>query len=234
MPSVLITGAGRGFGRQLLEVYLDRGWSVFPLIRDISQINNLRHEYAANCFPIIGDVGEDSIMVDISDVIESKRANLDLLINNAGNIRKNRGIGQASIQDLIDHFNIHCAGALRCAKAVLPFMKNPDNPVIVNISSRWGSISRTACGQGGLIYAYQIAKAAQNMLSACLYQELKNQNIKVFAIHPGRLKTDVGAFDADTDPRQAALKLADWIASIDNSPGELKCLDLMSGSVIEW
>jgi len=217
-----------------LEIYLDRGWTVFPLVRDNLRISDLIDRCAAQCVPIIGDVRRDSIMDDIADVLKSHQATLDVLINNAGNIRKLRGIDEAITQDLLDHFNVHCAGAMRCIKAVLPFLRNSENPTIVNISSRWGSISRTVDGKGGLIYAYQIAKAAQNMLSACLHQEFREHNIKVFSIHPGRLKTEVGAVDANVEPRQAALKLVDWIAAAGGITNEFKCVDLMSDSVIEW
>jgi NAD(P)-dependent dehydrogenase (short-subunit alcohol dehydrogenase family) len=43
----------------------------------------------------------------------------------------------------------------------------------------------TGAGRGGGIYSYQIAKCAQNMLTACMDQELRSRGIRVFAVHPG-------------------------------------------------
>ena len=66
-----------------------------------------------------------------------------------------------------------------------------------NISSRLGSLHKMAnkeFPQGEFSYSYRIAKAAQNMLTLCLQQEFADKGIRVTAIHPGKLKTDIGAF----------------------------------------
>ncbi len=103
----------------------------------------------------------------------------------------------------------------------------------MNVSSRWGSITRTVSGKGGGIYFYQIAKSAQNMLTACLNQELKPRGIMVFAVHPGKLQTEAAAPDADTDPGKAAIALADWVDGVDDGVGP-GFHDLMGGGIIEW
>ena len=233
MPSVMITGAGRGFGWELLNVYLKNGWTVFPLVRNPLTVYKLVLDNQERCFPMIGDVTSDSVVNEIQSVLEKRAAGLDVLINNAGSIRKIRGIADASPDDMLAHFNVHCVGAFRCTKAALPFLKKASKPVVVNISSRWGAISRAAAGKGGTIYAYNIAKSGQNMLSAMLHYELKHENIGVFSVHPGRLQTSVAAPDADTPPDVAAQKLFDWIEHIDDKI-ECRFHDLMGETVIEW
>jgi len=233
MPTVLITGASRGYGRELLHVFASKKWVTFALVRNISIAAELESLYGSDCHAIVGDVALDSVQDKIVEVLGKYTNSLDLLINNAGNIRKNRGIDKADAVELMDHFNVHCIGSLRCIKAALPFLKESPAPVVVNITSRWGSISRTVSGTTGLIYSYQIAKCAQNMLTACLFYELKAFNIKVLAVHPGRLKTSVGAPDADVDPREAAEKLYDWLARIDNDM-ECKCYDVTNNATIDW
>jgi NAD(P)-dependent dehydrogenase (short-subunit alcohol dehydrogenase family) len=71
------------------------------------------------------------------------------------------------------------------------------------------------------------------MLTVCLDRELRKEGIRVFAVHPGRLKTGVAAADADTEPGVAAAKLADWVERLDP---DVECLlyDLMAGGVIPW
>jgi NAD(P)-dependent dehydrogenase (short-subunit alcohol dehydrogenase family) len=71
------------------------------------------------------------------------------------------------------------------------------------------------------------------MLTACLDQELRKKGIRVFAVHPGKLQTEVAAPDADVRPRDAALKLADWVKSVDRNL-VCGCHDLMSDELIEW
>ncbi|SYZ72638.1 conserved hypothetical protein [Candidatus Zixiibacteriota bacterium] len=233
MSSVLITGAGRGLGREILEVYGRNGWSLFPLVRDEKVAKELETVYAPRCHAIVGDVTDDNIEKAIAKVIDKHGGVLDLLINNAGNIRKNRGIEKADPNDLLDIFNVHGAGAARCVRAALPFLKKSPRAVIVNISSRFGSISHVLETEWDFVYAYCMAKCAQNMLTACLHQELKKFNIKVLAVHPGRLKTSVAPADADTEPQVAAEKLYEWLATVDDKT-ECRLYDLMAGKVIDW
>lgn len=233
MSTVLITGASRGFGRELLNIYLEKGWEVFPLIRNATTISDIVSIHSNRCFPIVGDVTSELITPEIEKVLQTNANSLDVLINNAGNIKKKRGIMNTSTDDLKEFFDVHCVGAFRCTKAALAFLRKAKNPVVINITSRWGSIGKTASGNGGTIYSYNIAKSAQNMLTACLNQELKTENIKVFAVHPGRLKTAVAAPDADTMPEEAAKKMFEWIEQLDNSY-KCKFYDLMGETTIEW
>jgi NAD(P)-dependent dehydrogenase (short-subunit alcohol dehydrogenase family) len=233
MPTVLITGAGRGFGRELLDVYADRGWSLFPLVRNPDVAAELKATHGSSCCPIVGDVASEAIEHQITGILEQHGAALDLLINNAGNIKKLRWLPNTIPEDLESLFRVHCVGAFRCTRAALPFLRKAAQPIIINVTSRWGSIARTVAGQFRGIYSYQIAKCAQNMLTACLDQELKGEGIRVIAVHPGKLKTEAGAVDADTSPRVAAVKLADWIQSFDRGQA-CSCHDVMNSGIIEW
>lgn len=233
MPTVLITGAGRGFGRELLDVYAKRGWTLFPLVRNPDIAVELKSTYGAGCHPIVSDVASADVEQQITSILDRSREALDLLINNAGNIKKLRWLPNATPEDMESLFRVHCVGAFRCTRAALPFLRKAGRPVVVNVTSRWGSIARTVAGQFRGIYSYQIAKCAQNMLTACLDHELKGEGIRVFAVHPGKLRTESGAADADTPPGEAAAKFADWVQSLD--PGLVcGCHDLMDGGLIEW
>ncbi len=233
MPKVLITGAGRGFGYQLFEVYAERGWTMFPLVRNPVVAEKFISTRAAVCHPIIGDVASAGIEDQIRAVLAEHGDALDLLINNAGNIKKLRWLPNTMPEDLESLFQVHCVGAFRCTRAALPFLRKGEKPMVINVTSRWGSIARTAAGQFRGIYSYQIAKCAQNMLTACFDQELSDQGIRVVAVHPGKLMTEAGATDADTQPGEAALRMADWIQSFDRGQSCV-CHDLMEGSIIEW
>ena len=233
MPSVLITGASRGFGRELLDTYFSNNWTVFPLVRNPKVAEELASHYATNCFPIVGDVSSDTVSAAISTILAAHTHSLDLLINNAGHIVKNRGIEGVSSDDLLEHLNVHVAGVWRCTIASLPFLKNAERPVVVNITSRFGSIARIARRKSEFVYAYNIAKAAQNMLTACMGRDLRREGISVIAVHPGQLKTSAAALDADTDPRVAAGRFYDYVAQIDSS-ADTRVYDLMKGEVIEW
>lgn len=231
MPSVLITGASGGFGRELVDVFRLAGWTVFPLVRDREAATlwqSLDH-----CHAICGDVGVPDVESAIAEALGAHGDALDLLINNAGDVKKLRWLPATSPEDIEELVRVHCVGAFRCTRAALPFLRKGADPAVVNITSRFGSVARVAAGEFRGIYSYSIAKSAQNMLTACLDQELRKEGIRVFAVHPGRLKTAAGAVDADTDPRLAAERLLQWVQSVDRNT-ECALYDLMSREVIPW
>lgn len=231
MPSVLVTGASGGFGRELVDVFRLAGWTVFPLVRD-REVTKL-WQGIDGCHAICADVGLPAVESAMAEVLGARGDSLDLLINNAGDVKKLRWLPATSAEDIEDLVRVHCVGAFRCTRAALPFLRRAANPTVINISSRFGSIARVAGGEFRGIYSYSVAKSAQNMLTACLDQELRKEGIRVFAVHPGRLKTPAGAVDADTDPRLAAERLMGWLRSVDRNT-ECALYDLMSGEVIPW
>ena len=231
MPSVLVTGASRGFGRELTEVYRSRGWTLSPLVRD----PRAAAAWAGTdgCHPIRADVGVAGVEDAIRDVLEAHTSALDLLVNNAGGIRKLRWLAATTSEDVEEAFRVHCLGAFRCTRAALPFLRRAARPTVVNVTSRFGSIAGAVAGEFRGIYSYSIAKCAQNMLTACLDRELRQEGVRVLAVHPGRLKTEVAATDADTEPRVAAERLADWLESAERD-SDCRLHDLMGGGVIPW
>lgn len=232
MPAVLITGAGRGFGRALLAEYLGRGWTVWPVVRETGVAEELA-ALAARCHPVVGDVTTPGVETAIAAALGSRDLALDLLVNNAGHIKKLRGLDVTTPEDLEALFRVHCVGAFRCTRAALPWLLRSDRPTVVNVSSRFGSIARTAAGEFRGIYSYTIAKAAQNMLTAGLDRELGRHGVRVHAVHPGALRTPMGAADADTEPGDAARLFVGWVDSVDR---EAPCRfhDLVGGGSIAW
>lgn len=232
MPAVLITGAGRGFGRALLDEYLARGWDVLPLVRDPAVAEALG-SLSGRCRPIVADVGAAEAERAVGAALVAFSQPLDLLVNNAGQIFKKRGLAVTEPEDVEALVRVHCVGALRCVKAALPWLRRAPRPTVVNVSSRFGSLARTEAGEYRGIISYHVAKAAQNMLSVCLDRELRREGIRVFAVHPGRLRTSVAAVDADTEPAVAARTLADWVEHADRE-APVGCHDIMRGELIEW
>lgn len=231
MPAILVTGAGRGFGRELARVYRQRGWTVFPLVRAESAEQPFADDSGFR--PLRADVGTAEAEEAIGAVLSAYGGPLDVLVNNAGIIHKRRWLPDTQPEDLEELFRVHCVGALRCTRAALPYLRRAPRPLVVNVSSRFGSIARTVGVEFRGIYSYSMAKCAQNMLTACLDRELRPEGIRVLAIHPGSLRTSVGAVDADTDPREAAVRMADWLEAL---PRDAECAlhDLMGGDVIPW
>lgn len=231
--TILITGASRGLGRALVEAFSSRGWKTVPLVRN-AQVAERIHTEFPNCCPIIGDVTSNKVETVITQGLR-RIGRIHVLINNAGVPGRTTMIDSVTPAEIADLFETHCLGALRCTKAALPFMPNGQR-VIVNVTSRFGSVGRWAAGAfagRSISYSYRIAKASQNMLTVSLAVELGPQGFIVCGVHPGRVKTESGASDADTEPETAAYRLTEWIEGIDADMNG-KCFDLENAKVMEW
>jgi NAD(P)-dependent dehydrogenase (short-subunit alcohol dehydrogenase family) len=214
---VLITGANRGLGYELLKVFHANNYVVFPLIRNNTALQRIREEFGERCYPIEGDVSLDSCKKSIESTIKKYTNKIDILINNAGIPGVEHQIDKVNTSEVYDLFNVHCLGIIRTVQATLPFLLNSSNPRIINVSSRLGSLSKMASGEfkdRQFSYSYRIAKAAQNMLSICLHNELNSKGVHVSAVHPGRLKTDSGSSDADMEASEAAEFIFKWIQTL--------------------
>ncbi|MEZ2372513.1 SDR family NAD(P)-dependent oxidoreductase [Arthrobacter sp. RCC_34] len=206
----VVSGTGRGLGRAIAEELLDAGWSVIGLERQPGAprepracLTVLRHDVRA-------DVPDD-LMTAVGD------RPVDLLVNNAAQGAPGGGVQQSDPAGVLASVDVAVAGPMRLVAALLPSLHRAPSPVIVNVSSRLGSVTAQARGEFdgfGTSYAYRISKAAQNMLTVSLAQEL-SPRIRVLAVHPGRLATGMGRAGADKDPGQAARELLTLVQSDD-------------------
>lgn len=200
VPIVLITGVSRGFGLELTREYCRLGWRVFGVFRNKEDRAQLASKFGEAFAPILADLCDDSAVKKIRLSLERETDYLSLLINNAGIGGSGHSIEETSIYEIKELFDVHCCGAIRCLQAALPFLRKAEQPTVVNVSSRVGSI--------------RMAKAAQNMLSASIHQELRGTGIAVFAIHPGKIRTQMSSPDADITAKQAAKTFVSWLPKI--------------------
>jgi NAD(P)-dependent dehydrogenase (short-subunit alcohol dehydrogenase family) len=192
-----------------LAIALDlaaNGWSVISLVRDAGQIS-VDH-------PRIVFVEHDVRKTVPGRLLElvADRA-VDLLVNNAGQGAPAGGIQDADPLLVLDSVDTVVVGPMRLVAALLPALRLGVNPCIVNVSSRLGSLSAQARGDfAGFTtsYAYKIGKAAQNMLTISLAQEL-GPSIRCMAVHPGSLETRMGREGASKSPALAARELRELV-----------------------
>ena len=202
---------------------------MLPVVRQGRDAASLQEIGAGRCFPILADITDDSVTSRLSEVLKTIEG-LDVLVNNAGTDGRGCLLKDTSTQDVLALFNVHCLGALRVTQTVLPFMR--PGGIIVNVSSRFGSITKVSRGELDSLecsYSYRIAKAAQNMLTQCLCREIKETGLRVCSIHPGRLRTGMASVDADRTPDEAAEKLFEMLPQIEHG----RFYDLF-GPEMEW
>ncbi|MGY1496939.1 SDR family NAD(P)-dependent oxidoreductase [Streptomyces sp. QTS52] len=205
-PTAIVTGAARGLGFHLADELADRGFRTVCVVRNPSDAVRLR-ELGDMVRPVVGDVTD--VAVGRSVAREVGDGAVGLLIHNAGVGHPPQRLRELAVDDVLDSFVTHCLGPLRLTQALLPALRRSPCGTVVHVSSRWGSFAAAAKDDGpdGKHYAYRIGKAAQNMMSLCLRQELAGLGIRVVAVHPGALRTALGAPDAHDTPATAAADL---------------------------
>jgi short-subunit dehydrogenase len=210
MKNILITGISRGLGKDLFELFSKQPYTVYGLLRNESDFNQLRKKLPDNCKLILADISNDSAIATIQKVF--KEQPLDLIINNAGIGGSGTSLETVTMDEINQLFNVHCGGVLRTTQALRANLLKGDNPIVINISSRLGSITRQSNGTYkdlNVSYSYRIAKASQNMLTNCLRAEFEDQ-IKYISLHPGTLMTGMASVDAKTDSATSAKMILDF------------------------
>ncbi len=237
--NVLITGGSRGLGLEFTRQYLQKGYQVISASRNAesnSDLLQLQKKYPDQLDVLQLDVSEERSRNQAYQIISKKFNKLDLLINNAGVASGNEHMryrfGQLKQTDLSRCFLINTVSPLMVAQQYYSLLAKSANPVIVNISSISGCITRKK-GNGGTGYGYSSSKAALNMVTKMLSNEVKEQGIIVISFHPGWVKTTMLYTDkAPLEPPESINGMISTIESLDlNSTG--KFLD-WEGNELPW
>jgi NAD(P)-dependent dehydrogenase (short-subunit alcohol dehydrogenase family) len=230
--NIIITGINRGLGKELFQLFISEGYTVYGILRNTLEAENLKDKLPKNGKIILADLSLDESITTIQKAIGEQP--VGLLINNAGIGGLSYLIEEIESNEINKLFNIHCLGVFRTVKAVKANLLKAKEPIVLNLNSRLGSMTRQSSGTYNDItvsYSYRIAKAAQNMLTLCLRKEFK-ENIKFISIHPGKMKTDIAQIDADIEPKVTAKKVLKYFEN--KTFKEENGIIELDKQVIEW
>lgn len=202
-----ITGSSTGFGRELAEQALARGYSVAATARDTDTIADLVEKYpdAARAFRL--DVTDSTeIETAVANAVK-EFGTIDILVNNAG-YGLGGGIEEPSLEQIRRQYETNVFGVINTMRAVLPLMRSQKSGHILNISSVVGFRSLPSAGY------YSSTKFALEALSESLAQEIAHLGIKVTIVEPGGFRTDF----AGRSFVQPSKRIDDYVTSerIDN------------------
>ena len=209
MPTALITGAGRGLGKELAHQYAADGWEVIGTTRAELEMTNRRQ------------------IRDFSSRLKDKP--IDLLFCNAGILGK-RGMkpGSFDFDSWEEVLRVNLLGPAALADALLDNVAASERRIIAMMSSRLGSISEST----GMTLPYATSKAALNMLVKGLAAPLASRGIIVVALSPGWVRTDMGGAQAPLTPEVSVRNLRKVISSLkDSDSGKFLSHD---GTEIPW
>lgn len=207
MSTVLITGANRGIGLALTQLYRQRGWDVIAICRTPSSELT---ESGAEVVSAI-DVTDSASLPSLVDRLKGRT--LDLVINNAG-VFEREDLGSINYDQVMYQLEVNAIAPLRVTEALLPLMVKGSSVAV--ITSRMGSMGDNGSGS---YYGYRMSKAALNAAAVSLARDLKPRGIKVAILHPGFVQTAMVNFGGDVTPAQSAAGLAARIdgLTLDNS-----------------
>ena len=203
MPTVLITGASRGIGREFARQYEAGGWRVIATCRDPSKYDLEGEVYRL-------DVTDPDSVAALHR--ELKGEAIDLLINNAG-IYGPRGLEFGSLDYGVweEVLRTNVLGPMRVAEAIADQVAASEKKKMVFISSKVGSITDNSSGGS---YIYRSSKTALNMAVKSLSLDLSGKEVICLMLHPGWVQTDMGGASALID---AATSVAGMRAVIDRA-----------------
>ena len=183
----VVTGSTRGIGLAIARKLVEDGFHVVITSRKADAVKSVVEELTASGFSASGVPADVSNLADAEKVIGEalgKHGQVDLLVNNAGVTRDNLLL-RMSEEEWDDVMKINLKGAFNCVKAVTRSMLKKRSGVIINITSVVGQIGNA--GQSN----YSASKAGLIGFTKSLAKEFAGRSIRVNAIAPGFIKTDM-------------------------------------------
>jgi NAD(P)-dependent dehydrogenase (short-subunit alcohol dehydrogenase family) len=207
----LVTGANQGIGFQVAKDLANNGFAVLIGSRNIERGEAAARQIGPNAYALELDVTNQASIEAAAEKIASEFDRLDVLIQNAAISNTSRLPGQSveehakttrpsivSLAEVRTVWETNVFGMLSVYQAMVPLLRKSENARIVNVSSGAGSLARNSdpAHFGRLIFSptYAASKTALNALTIAMAIELEPEGIKVNAVSPGFIKTNLNNY----------------------------------------
>lgn len=214
-PVAVVTGANRGIGFEVTRQLAEQDVYVVLTSRDKRNgeqaLNHLLDRgLPVSFYPL--DVCSNHDALALRQHLEGTYQRIDILVNNAGvYLDEGDRLMHIPVEIMEQTLQTNFMGAYYLSRAFLPLMQKNNYGRIVNVSSELGATESMKARTG----AYKISKLALNGLTRILADEVKG-NIKINAVCPGWVRTEMGGPSAPRSPEEAAKGII-WAATLPNN-----------------
>lgn len=214
----LVTGASKGIGKSVAIGLAEDGYSLVLCARSESGLKATKKHILEKC-PAVQveihslDVRDTAAVAKMIAETKDTFGRIDMLFNNAGIYHT--GTSELSLKDFTDMLDINLRAPFQLISLVVPIMKAQKSGHIINLSSRAGKTARSAAG------GYAASKFGLVGLNEALYKEVSQFGIRVTALCPGFVDTEMGSVSGlsakDMISQDDIVKTVRWLVSLSSA-----------------
>jgi NAD(P)-dependent dehydrogenase (short-subunit alcohol dehydrogenase family) len=191
---MIVTGGGRGIGAATARLAAARGYRVcVNYARDRASAEKLAKEIDG--LAVQADVASEADVLRMFKEVDQKLGKVTVLVNNAGIVDKNARVDELTVERIQRMLAVNVTGSILCAREAIKRMSTRHGGKggsIVNLSSVAARI-----GSPGTYVDYAAAKGAIDVFTLGLSKEVGGEGIRVNAVRPGVIKTEIHASGGD-------------------------------------
>lgn len=221
----LVTGANKGIGLEIARQLGEAGVFVIIGARDPARADAAVAELSSAGFRVQSvalDLNDHASIAAAAETIRAEHGRLDILVNNAGIVDAEDGPPTTGSPDAARRvMDTNFVGTLAVTQAMLPLLRGSPAARIVNLSSSLGSLTLngdpTSPYYSARLIGYNASKAALNMLTVQLAEELRDTPHVINSVSPGFVKTDLTGHNGFMTPAEGAKLPVEYALLGDNA-----------------
>jgi NAD(P)-dependent dehydrogenase (short-subunit alcohol dehydrogenase family) len=203
---MLVTGGGRGIGAATCRLAAEQGYEVcVNFVRNREAADAVVREITSaggKAIAVEANVAQEADVLRLFETVDEKLGRIDALINNAGVISRAARLQDMELAQLQRIFATNVFGAMLCAREAVKRMSTRyggRGGVIVNLSTGF-----VKSGGPGMFIDYAASKGAIDVMTVGLAREVAAEGIRVNAVRPGMINTDIHADGGDPERMKKA------------------------------